>query len=181
VAKELGPAPVTMVGDKLLVGIIALFHCSMLHSWELLPLRVGRDVSRQSFQRVTAIEGTHVRSSWMVKGADLTVRRRLGARLQALRAARDLTQQQIGDLVGRSQKYVSELERGRRSPSWETLLALAHKGFEITLASLMFGIDEDVDAEVHDLSDVVAGLAQEARHDLLRGLALVLRAGAGPK
>jgi transcriptional regulator with XRE-family HTH domain len=115
----------------------------------------------------------------MVKGADRAVRRRLGARLQALRVARDLTQQEVGDRVGLSQKYVSELERGRRSPSWETLLALAHKGFEIKLASLLFGIDEDLDAEVHDLSDVLAGLSQEARHDLLRGVELILRAGDG--
>jgi transcriptional regulator with XRE-family HTH domain len=117
----------------------------------------------------------------MVKGADRAVRRRLGARIQALRNARDLTQQELGDRVGLSQKYVSELERGQRSPSWETLLALAHKGFEIKLASLVFGIDEDLDAEVQDLSDMLAGRPREARHDLLRGIELVLRAGGGSK
>jgi transcriptional regulator with XRE-family HTH domain len=117
----------------------------------------------------------------MVKGADRTVRRRLGARIQALRTARDLTQQEVGERVGLSQKYVSQLECGHRSPSWETLLAIAHKGFEIKLASLMFGIDEDLDAEVQDISDMLAGRSSEARHDLLRGIELVLRAGEGSK
>jgi len=135
----------------------------------------------KNFQWVTAIERAYVRSSLMVQGADRAVRRRLGARIRALRTARDLTQQEVGDRVGLSQKYVSELERGRRSPSWETLLAIAHKGFEIKLASLMFGIDEDLDAEVQDLSDVLAGRPREARHDLLRGIELVLRAGKGSK
>ncbi|HEX2691112.1 MAG TPA: helix-turn-helix transcriptional regulator [Kofleriaceae bacterium] len=117
----------------------------------------------------------------MVQGADRAVRRSLGARIRALRTARDLTQQAVGDRVGLSQKYVSELERGRRSPSWETLLAIAHKGFEIKLAALLFGIDEDLDAEVQDLSDVLAGRPREARQDLLRGIDLVLRAGQGSK
>jgi transcriptional regulator with XRE-family HTH domain len=117
----------------------------------------------------------------MFQGADRAVRRRLGARIRALRNTRDLTQQELGDHVGLSQKYVSELERGRRSPSWETLMAIAHKGFEIKLAALMFGIDEDLDAEVQDLSDVLAGRPMEARHDLLRGIELVLRAGERSK
>jgi len=117
----------------------------------------------------------------MLKGADRTVRRRLGARIQELRTARGLTQQEVADRIDLSQKYVSALECGQKSPSWETLVALAHKAFEITLASLMFGIDEDIGAELQNLSDVLAGRPKEARGDLLRGIQLVLRAGEGSK
>jgi len=105
------------------------------------------------------------------------VRRRLGAQIRALREARGLTQQELGDRVDCKQKYISQLECGNRSPSWETLVALAHKGFEIRLASLMFGIDEDFGAELQDLSEVIAGRPLESRRDLLRGIDLVLRAG----
>ena len=108
---------------------------------------------------------------------DRGVRRRLGARLQELRTARNLTQEEVAARVGRSQKYISALECGQRSPSWETLVALAHKGFEIRLASLMFGIDEDIGAQLQDLSDVLAGRPEQARGDLLRGIELVLRSG----
>jgi len=113
----------------------------------------------------------------MAKGAARIVQHRLGARMQALRADRDLTQEVVADRIGISQKYLSELERGQKSPSWETLVAIAHKGFDIKLASLMFGIDEDIGAEAKQLSDVLAGRPKEARYDVLRAVELLLRAG----
>lgn len=109
------------------------------------------------------------------------VQHRLGARMQALRADRELTQEVVADRIGISQKYLSELERGQKSPSWETLVAIAHKGFEIKLASLMFGIDEDVGSEAKHISDVLAGRPKEARYDVLRAVELLLRAGEGSK
>ncbi|TMQ06403.1 MAG: helix-turn-helix domain-containing protein [Deltaproteobacteria bacterium] len=114
----------------------------------------------------------------MAKSVAHAVRYRLGTRIRALRHARDLTQEMVADRIGRSQKYLSELERGERSASWETLVAIAHQGFEIKLASLMFGIDEDIGAEAQDLSDVLAGRSKEARRDLLRAMELVLRVAA---
>ena len=117
----------------------------------------------------------------MAKGAARTVQHRLGARMQALRTDRDLTQEAVADRVGISQKYLSELERGQKSPSWETLVAIAHKGFDIKLASLMFGIDEDVGAEAKHLHDVLAGRSKEARSDVLRAVELLLRAGESSK
>src|SRR3954467_2149500 len=111
----------------------------------------------------------------------IRLRRRFGARVRALRDARGLTQEMIADRIDVSPKYVSQLECGQRSPSWETMVALAHHGFEIRLASLMFGIDEDLGAEVQDLSDVLAGRPREARRDLLQAVRLMLRAGAGSK
>jgi transcriptional regulator with XRE-family HTH domain len=117
----------------------------------------------------------------MPKGAARAVQLRLGARMQALRADRDLTQEAVADRIGISQKYLSELERGQKAPSWDTLVAIAHKGFEIKLASLMFGIDEDVGTEAKHLNDVLAGRPKEARYDVLRAVELILRAGEGSK
>jgi len=117
------------------------------------------------------------------KGVDRAtqIRHHLGARIRALRDARGLTQEMIAGRIDVAQKYVSQLECGQRSPSWETLVAIAHQGFEIKLATLMFGIDEDIGAEVQDLSDVLAGRPKEARRDLLHAMELILRAGAGSK
>src|SRR5918912_1498260 len=70
-----------------------------------------------------------------------------GARTRKLRKQRELSQEVMAARIGISQKYLSELERGQKSPSWDTLVDIAHKGFEIKLASLMFGIDEDAGAE----------------------------------
>lgn len=72
------------------------------------------------------------------------LRRHLGARIRALRDARKLTQEVIADRIGVVPKYVSQLECGQRSPSWETMVAIAHHAFEIKVAALMSGIDEDI-------------------------------------
>jgi transcriptional regulator with XRE-family HTH domain len=101
--------------------------------------------------------------------------------MKSIRDARDLTQDEVADRIGISQKYLSELERGEKSPSWETLVAIAHKGFDIKLASLLFGVDEDVGAEVKELSDVLAGRPKEVRYDVLRAVELILRAADGSK
>jgi transcriptional regulator with XRE-family HTH domain len=119
----------------------------------------------------------------MVKGVDRAaqLRRHLGARIRALREARKLTQEVIAGRIDVTPKYVSQLECGQRSPSWETVVAIAHYGFEIKLAALMFGIDEEIAAEVQDLSDVLAGRSKDARRDLLQAVRLMLRAGAASK
>ena len=119
----------------------------------------------------------------MVKGAARAaqLRRRLGARIRALRDDRGLTQEVIANRIGVSPKYVSQLECGQRSPSWETVVAIAHHGFETKVAALMFGIDEDLEADVQDLVEVLAGRTKEARRDLLQAMRLMLRAGAGSK
>jgi transcriptional regulator with XRE-family HTH domain len=110
------------------------------------------------------------------------LRLRLGARMRALREARGLTQEMIASRIDSTQKYLSQLECGQRSPSWETLVAIAHHGFEIKLATLMFGIDDgDIGGEVQDVYDVLAGRPKEARRDVLHAIELILRAGAGSK
>ncbi len=109
------------------------------------------------------------------------LRSRLGARIRALRDDRGLTQEVIANRIGVSPKYVSQIECGQRSPSWETVVAIAHLGFEIKVAVLMFGIDEDLDRDVQDLAEVLAGRPKEARRILLQAVQLMLRAGAGSK
>jgi hypothetical protein len=52
------------------------------------------------------------------------------------------------------------------------------QGFEIKLASLMFGIDEDPGVELRDLSELIAGRPLKARRDLLRAIELAARTGA---
>ena len=98
--------------------------------------------------------------------------------MQTLRADRDLTQEVVAARIGISQKYLSELERGEKSPSWETLVAIAHKGFDMK-ASLLFGIDEDIGTEAKQLHDVLAGRPKEVRYDVLRAVELILRAAEG--
>ncbi len=117
----------------------------------------------------------------MARSGARSVQRRLGERIQALRHASELTQDALAQRCEISQKYLSELERGTKVPSWETLVALAHKGFQIRLATLLFAVDEDFDNEAKHLDDILAGRPQEVRYDVLRAVRLLLRAGEGSK
>ena len=141
---------------------------------------------RQARERASAVELVTPAAKAigdLPHGADRAVqlRHRLGARIRALRDARGLTQEIVADRIEVTPKYVSQLECGQRSPSWETLVAIAHHGFEIRLAALVFGIDEDIGAEVQDLNDMLAGRPKETRRDLLQAMELMLRAVAEPK
>ena len=145
---------------------------------------------RQARERASAVElivpaaasiGASIGAS--SPGADRAaqLRHRLGTRIRALRDARGLTQEIVADRIDVTPKYVSQIECGQRSPSWETLVAIAHHGFDVRLAALVFGIDEDIGAEIQDLNDMLAGRPKETRRDLLQAMELMLRAGGGPK
>src|ERR1700759_716464 len=105
-----------------------------------------------------------------------SVRHSLGRRIRELRTARKLTQAKVAARIALSQKYVSEVERGRRSPSLEALEAIAHRGFGIKLASLVVGVDENIEREVQNFSHVFAGWPSDARREMMRGLELIVRA-----
>ena len=117
----------------------------------------------------------------MAKSAARSIQRRLGDRIQTLRHAHELTQEDLANRCGISQKYMSELERGEKAPSWDTLVALAHRGFQVRLATLLFSIDEDLDVEVKQLDDLLAGRPPDARYDVLKAVRLLLRAGESSK
>ena len=54
-----------------------------------------------------------------------TISVQIGQRLKDIRKKRGLTQEQLGELVGRSYKYIGLIERGQRMPSIKTLAKIA--------------------------------------------------------
>ncbi|HET9621606.1 MAG TPA: helix-turn-helix domain-containing protein [Kofleriaceae bacterium] len=103
----------------------------------------------------------------------------LGRRLRALRDQRGLTQSQVAQQLDISQKYVSELEGGHKSPSWETLVGMAQIVFKISLSALVFGVDEPRDDRVQRLEQLLAGRPADVQDNLLRAVELLLRT-SGP-
>lgn len=71
----------------------------------------------------------------MRKRTDLL--RVVGANLRVLRAARHLTQEEVGERSGFSAKYISEIERGHRDPPLGTMFLIASKGLGCSLAELV--------------------------------------------
>jgi transcriptional regulator with XRE-family HTH domain len=53
------------------------------------------------------------------------MRKLVGRNFARLRAVSGLTQEQVAELANVSQQYISDLERGKRNPTIETLSAIA--------------------------------------------------------
>jgi XRE family transcriptional regulator, regulator of sulfur utilization len=65
---------------------------------------------------------------------------KLHERLRELRTANDLTLKDLAERTQLSVSYLSDMERGRTSPSLSTLEGLA-KAFGITVTDLLSGVD----------------------------------------
>lgn len=76
------------------------------------------------------------------------IRVRLGEYLKQLRKKKNLTTRGVGELLGISSNYVSEIERGMKSPSDKLLRELAN----------LYGVDED---ELFALAERVSLRVQE--------------------
>ncbi|WP_416208852.1 helix-turn-helix domain-containing protein [Chloroflexus sp.] len=55
----------------------------------------------------------------------ITLRRLFGRRVRSLRRLRDLTQEDLADRTGLSAEYISRIERGLASPSFESIASIA--------------------------------------------------------
>jgi transcriptional regulator with XRE-family HTH domain len=106
-----------------------------------------------------------------------SVQRRLGQRLQQLRLERGLTQDELARRCDISQKYLSELERGEKTASFETLVALAHRGFQLRMSALLFEVDGEAQTAPRKIDDVLAGRPEAAQHAILQAIELLLGAG----
>jgi transcriptional regulator with XRE-family HTH domain len=67
---------------------------------------------------------------------EMRLQDRIGIRVREIRKARNLTQESLAELVGRSVDTISLLERGKIVPSLETLEALA-RGLGTPLRDLL--------------------------------------------
>jgi transcriptional regulator with XRE-family HTH domain len=72
------------------------------------------------------------------------VKRLFGKRLAALRESKNMKQHQLARLIGKRDKYISDLETGRTYPRPEMLSALA-KALELPISAFYFfeGVDDD--------------------------------------
>lgn len=66
----------------------------------------------------------------------MDIRKQLGARVRALREARDWSQEELAEQAGLHRTYVSAVERGVRNPT-VTVMARIAAALEVSLAVLV--------------------------------------------
>ena len=65
----------------------------------------------------------------------------IGDNIRKYRKKKNLTQKELGDIVGISNTYLSDMEIGRTNPSIKTLKRIA-KGLEISYVDLLRDTEE---------------------------------------
>ncbi|MEC7763355.1 MAG: helix-turn-helix transcriptional regulator [Pseudomonadota bacterium] len=100
-------------------------------------------------------------------------------RIRELRKARGLTGEQLGELVGVSKGYVSELETGRKNPGGRLVLKLA-EALEVEVAELFEGEDKAREEAALDAHlEVMRQLSDEDRKAIEKAAIGLLRTPGG--
>ena len=85
------------------------------------------------------------------------VKRLFGKRLAALRDSKNMKQHQLARLIGKRDKYISDIETGRTYPRPEMLIALS-KALQLPISAFYFfeGVDDDPKALRKSIEGLVA-------------------------
>jgi transcriptional regulator with XRE-family HTH domain len=70
------------------------------------------------------------------------IKQLLGARIRELRKNRNLTQEQLSEMVGINPKYVSSIERGKENPTLDTCIKIA-ESLEVSIGELFYQLEAE--------------------------------------
>lgn len=66
--------------------------------------------------------------------------RKIGLKIAEARIKNNMTQEELGEQIGKTSQFVSNIETGKRKPSLPTLLAISEK-FKLSLDYLIYDIN----------------------------------------
>lgn len=69
----------------------------------------------------------------------VSIHKKLGEKIQQLRKERNLTQEDLADLIGVDRSYMGFVERGERNPTLAKIIKIAHV-FKINISELFKGV-----------------------------------------
>ncbi len=101
-----------------------------------------------------------------------------GAFLKELRKEKNLTQEQLAEILGTTDRSVSRWENGKNMPDISLLVELAEL-YEVDIREIIDGgrRKADMNAELKDNLLKVAEYEEERKNDLLKGLRLLNHVG----
>lgn len=85
------------------------------------------------------------------------IKRLLGRRVAALRESKNLKQHQLGRLIGKSAKYISDVETGRIYPR-PSMIEKLSAALELPISAFYFfeGVDDDPKALRRSIESLIA-------------------------
>ena len=100
--------------------------------------------------------------------------REVGSRIQKCRLDNNMTQDELAERIGSSQKYISRIEAGNHKLSFETVVAIT-RALGISLDSLIADYDNSADeSTLHEILNTIRGMSPK-QLELLRDNITTLR------
>ena len=98
---------------------------------------------------------------------------KIGQRIQRYRVAQNLTQEQVAEAAGISQKHLSRIEQGYHNPRFDLLIELA-KALNVTTDALAKDVlEDDVDFFLAGIRDDIEKMGTRAREYLRKNIKLL--------
>lgn len=98
---------------------------------------------------------------------NIAISQLLGVRLQNIRRSKKMTQEELASKIGKSTNYLSDLERGKKSPSLMTLIDMMQV-LKITPNEIFCDFIQETDEELSEISRVYYDLSEIERQYLLK-------------
>ena len=100
--------------------------------------------------------------------------REIGARIQKYRLDKNMTQEELGEIIGTDQKYVSRLEGGHHNTSFSTIVSIA-KALNIPIDSFVADYDNSSDeSNLYLILDEIRGMNPK-QLDILRDFIKIIK------
>ncbi len=85
--------------------------------------------------------------------------REIGSRIQFYRTEKRMTQEQLSELVGTSQKYISRIETGYHNVKLETIAAIA-KALQVSVDMLVYDYNDSTnESTLKVIMDEIRGMS----------------------
>lgn len=102
----------------------------------------------------------------------MDTKRLLGSRIQKIRKAKGLSQEELAERVGLSSKYISSIERGNENPTLDTFIKLS-SAMDVSIAEL-FNYSEDTAQS--DSRKFLIDVIKKSKNDRIDVVAKVIKA-----
>lgn len=99
----------------------------------------------------------------------------VGTRIRKAREARNLTQEQLAEIVGLSPSHMSVIERGVKGPRLETFIEIVN-ALDTTSDSLLLDVlDNSMQIEATELSELIGKLPPKEQRKILKVVSVLVK------
>ena len=97
----------------------------------------------------------------------------IGERIKDLRLAKGLTQEELAAHIGISEKHMSVIERGEKTPNLDTFISIANE-FGVSADSILENVILNASGAAAELTELLARVPLEERNKIMRVVRILI-------